>query len=294
MVKTAIFGLYKMKKHIPNIITLGNLTCGLLAIVSVFNETFVLAGYLILLALVFDFADGFAARMLKVQSDLGKQLDSLADMVTFGVAPGILIFFILKLPFTEGSYFEKNILGFHHVSSESLNSFWRLVIDYGIYLVFLIPLMSAIRLAKFNLDESQSDQFKGLPTPASAALFASIGMVYFDFIGITNSPFDWKQSGFIINENQLLVITGLVLIVTILISFLLVSQIPLIALKFKTFGWKGNEVRFVFLGLCLVTILLALLISNVFVAVPIIILLYLIISIINNITKRKNEIQSKH
>lgn len=267
MVKTAIFGLYKMKKHIPNIITLGNLTCGLFSIIYAFSDAPWVGAYFIFGGLFLDFFDGFFARILKVNGEMGKQLDSLADLVTFGVAPGMLLFTLLNRIVVNEFWFSENFL-----------------IESGIlpYLAFLIPILSAVRLAKFNIATNQSDQFIGLPTPANAVFFSSLVLL----------AYNNGRGRVIVSENEF-VIPGVILLI-IVFSLLLNANLPLIALKFKTFGWKGNEVRFIFLGLCLVTILLALLISNVFVAVPIIILLYLIISIINNTTKRKNEIQSKH
>ncbi|CAG5079828.1 CDP-alcohol phosphatidyltransferase family protein [Parvicella tangerina] len=258
-----------MKKHIPNIITLGNLTCGLLSIMYAFSDTPWVGAYFIFGGLFLDFFDGFFARILKVDGELGKQLDSLADLVTFGVAPGMLMYHLINYVIAFKFSFKDLNLGF----------------EYQIipYIALLIPILSAVRLAKFNIATNQSDEFIGLPTPANAIYFASLALIVkydeatFDFPGV-----------------EYLVYLPILLSSIIIFSLLLNANLPLIALKFKTFGWKGNEVRFIFLGLCVVTILVALLISNVFVAVPIIILLYLIISIINNITKRKDEVQSKH
>lgn len=257
-----------MKKHIPNIITLGNLTCGLFAILYAFSDTPWMGAYFIFGGLFLDFFDGFFARILKVDGELGKQLDSLADLVTFGVAPGMLIF---------------QLISSHFLYLEIQGSQLELYEKVLPFLAFLIPILSAVRLAKFNLSTEQSNEFIGLPTPANATYFASLALIAkydeitFDFPGV-----------------EYLVYLPVLIISIIIFSLLLNANLPLIALKFKNFGWVGNEVRYIFLGLCLVTILLSLLISNVFVAVPFIIILYLIISIINNITKRKDEVQSKH
>lgn len=257
-----------MKKHIPNIITLGNLTCGLFSIwASYHSEFYWLPPLFILGGLFLDFFDGFFARILKVDGEMGKQLDSLADLVTFGVAPGIIMFNLM------------NFLG----SIEFMFSAMPIVYIVLPFTAFLIPVLSALRLAKFNVSTNQSDQFIGLPTPANAIFFASIPLILL----YNETPEESILKSLFSNVFSL---SGIIIVFSLLLN----ANLPLIALKFKTFGWKGNEVRFIFLGLCLVTILVALLISNVFVAVPIIILLYLIISIINNITKRKNEIQSKH
>lgn len=255
-----------MKKHIPNIITLANLTCGVMGIVYAFSATPWIGAYFIFGGLFFDFFDGFFARILKVDGELGKQLDSLADMVTFGALPGILMYvlfqhLVLKMGVMDGR----------------TDSLMKAIP----YLAFLIPILSAVRLAKFNIATNQSEQFIGLPTPANAIFFGSI-------ILLTHEEAGWIQLSYLP-----WMLLGLILSVVVF-SLLLNAQLPLIALKFKSFGWQGNEIRWIFLGLCLVTILLSLLISNIFMAVPIIILLYLIISIINNITKQKNEIQSSH
>jgi CDP-diacylglycerol---serine O-phosphatidyltransferase len=263
-----------IKKHIPNILTLANLLCGILAIKVGFSEYYYLASFFVILGAFFDFFDGFAARLLKVQGELGKHLDSLADMVTFGVAPGVVIYSFLS-SFIEDSYLP--------------------------YISFVIPLLSAVRLAKFNVDSNQSDKFIGLPTPANALFFVFIPLVFL------LESFDWDYPTAINHINRDYVseplATGALrisetskyfIIVTILLfSYLLNAPIEMIALKFKLFRWKGNEVRFVFLALCLVVISLSLLISSVFVSVPIIILLYIILSIINNLFKKKqNELQS--
>lgn len=271
-----------MKKHVPNIITLGNLTCGLLSILYAFSDTPWIGAYFIFGGLFLDFFDGFFARILKVDGELGKQLDSLADLVTFGVAPGMLMFMTCRqlilghlFLLDETPFVPRYAVEYAYTSPH--NDKWFLLLPM---IALMIPLLSAVRLAKFNISTNQTNEFIGLPTPANAIFFSSISILVFNnFDEISISM-----------EGLVYLLLG----ITVAMSLLLNANLPLIALKFKTFGWKGNEVRFVFLGLSLVTILLTLLISNVFVAVPIIILLYLIISIINNITKRKNEIQSKH
>jgi CDP-diacylglycerol---serine O-phosphatidyltransferase len=230
-----------MKKHIPNIITLGNLFCGLMAIQTTFTSNFHLAFYWILLGLFLDFFDGFAARLLKVSGELGKQLDSLADMVTFGVAPSFIIYrFLTEINTLEG-------LG-----------------EYLPYSAFLIAILSAVRLAKFNISTNQTDEFIGLPTPANALFFSAIPLIYTN--GFFNAPY------------FLYIVLALILVMSLLLN----SPIRLIALKFKSFGWKGNEYRFILLGCILLTILASLLINSIFIAIPIIILLYIVISIIKN------------
>ncbi len=251
------FWTLKMKKHIPNIITLSNLTCGILAIqYSFVIDSLWIASSFVFLGLFFDFFDGFFARILGVSGEIGKQLDSLADMVTFGIAPGLIMFTFVDHAFK--SFIEPCSNGF--------------IEEYGAYISFIIPLLSAIRLAKFNISTNQSDQFIGLPTPANAIFFVSIPLV-FEF-----GEINLRQMSYITTSLPFLIVS---------FSLLLNANIPLIALKFKTFGWNENKIRFIFLIFCIVVIFSALLINNIFLATPIIILLYLIISIFNNFIKSK-------
>ncbi|MBX3163764.1 MAG: CDP-diacylglycerol--serine O-phosphatidyltransferase [Bacteroidetes bacterium] len=218
-----------MKKHIPNIITLGNLFCGCLAIVKIFEGDLIRAAYLVGIALICDFFDGFAARLLKVTSPIGKDLDSLADMVTFGVVPGLVMF---------------------HLNS-SLS-----------YFAFIIPIFSAIRLAKFNNDTRQTSSFIGLPTPANAALICSLPLAA--------------------GENYAQLDSWAYIPIVLIGSLLLVAEIPLFALKFKNFAWADNKIKYIFLVLCLV-----LLVALKFAAIPLIIILYILLSIVNNIFLNK-------
>ena len=221
-----------MKKHIPNALTCGNLICGGVGIIQAFNGDIKLAVSLIWLAGLFDFLDGFSARMLKVSSDIGKQLDSLADMVTFGVLPSIVMFLLI-------SDYTNNI--------------------YLPYLALSIAVFSAIRLAKFNIDERQSSGFIGLPTPATALFVSSL-------------PFILEKD--ILANYQSQVGTGLI-IISILISLLMVAELPLLALKFKDFNWKSNAIRYVFLAISLLLIIIFKVTS-----IPLIIFTYVILSVI--------------
>jgi len=220
-----------IKKHIPNTITCGNLLCGCIALVQAFQGNLVWASYLVGIALVLDFFDGFTARMLKVSSAIGKDLDSLADMVTFGVVPGVLMF----------------------------------TMEGGGYIYFIITIFSAIRLAKFNNDTRQTNSFIGLPTPANTMIFASLPLI------MKFQP-DSQFALFIINFNWILPVS------TFILCFLLISEIPLFALKFKNFSWESNKLVYCFLMVSVI-----LLISLKFVAIPLIILLYILVSIVNNI-----------
>jgi CDP-diacylglycerol---serine O-phosphatidyltransferase len=205
-----------VRKHIPNAITSLNLASGCIAIVFAFQGgTYMTAAYFIALAAVFDFFDGFAARLLKAYSPIGKELDSLADIVSFGVAPGIMVF--------------------NYISDLSLATNSSI---YLAYLAFLIPVFSALRLAKFNIDERQATSFIGLPTPANAIFWA------FGIAGFFNDIFDT-------NFDPLIVIA-----VDLFSSWLLVSNLPMFSLKFKHYKWRGNRLRYYFLSGCLVLLLL--------------------------------------
>jgi CDP-diacylglycerol--serine O-phosphatidyltransferase len=262
-----------IKKHIPNAITCCNLLCGCLAIVQAFEGNLVYSAYLVGLAAIFDFFDGFAARMLKVSSPIGKDLDSLADMVTFGVVPGIVMFKLLQI--NEFSY-ENAVYSFQFIRGIE-------------YLAFTIPIFSAIRLAKFNNDIRQSDSFIGVPTPANAILIGSLTLIILPFIkkqfynlsNQSNENFiDVTTPGELVD--RLFFIHCMLLFITLIFSFLLVSELPLFALKFKHFKWKDNEIRFVFLGLSLV-----MLVALQFIGIPLIIILYILMSVISNLTKKK-------
>ena len=204
-----------IRKHIPNAITSLNLASGCIATVFALEGDYQIAAWLIALAAVFDFFDGFAARLLKAYSPLGKELDSLADVVSFGVAPGMMIYsFILDLSLATNSS------------------------EYLAYFAFLIPVFSALRLAKFNIDERQTSSFIGLPTPASAIFWAFGIAGSFDYI--LNAPFD-----------PLLIVA-----VTIFFSWLMVSNIPMFSLKFKHYKWIGNRLRFYFLAGCVALLII--------------------------------------
>ncbi len=222
-----------MIRHIPNMFTLANLLCGCIGIVWVFGNNAEGASFLILLAALFDFFDGFAARLLKAASLIGKDLDSLADMVTFGVLPSFILFDMMNRGFREGN-------------------------EWLAYTAFLVALFSALRLAKFNNDSRQTDRFIGLPTPANAMLIASFPHI------LANSPRSEAVMG---NPWNLLVFS-------VVISYLLVAEMPLIALKFKGFGWTGNQLRYLLIVASGVLLLLF-----GWMAVPFIMIIYLGLSV---------------
>ena len=206
-----------MKKHIPNTITCCNLIAGCIATYYAFQSDYQLALLFIVIGAVFDFFDGMVARLLHVSSPIGKELDSLADDITFGFAPSAIVFSFL-------SSFHIHLL-------------------FVPFLAFIIADFSDLRLAKFNLDERQTLGFIGLPTPANALFWGSL------IVSLNcQSWFEPYQ----IPEYWLYV----VLVLIPVSCYLLVSEIPMFALKFKTWGWKGNEVKYVFLLTCIPLLLL--------------------------------------
>lgn len=239
-----------MKTYIPNGLTLLNLLSGCIATILAVNGLFVAAAFFVFLGIFFDFFDGFAARKLQVQSDLGLQLDSLADVVTSGVVPGIIMYKLLALA----------------VNSADLQAGWDFT-DLRIHplpLVGLfITLASAYRLAKFNIDEEQSTYFKGLPTPANALLIVSLPLIL-----------EYQHSDLI---NAIIINKWFLIALTALSCYLLNSNIKLFALKFKDFRFQNNAMRYIFLILCLVLLVLLQ-----FAAIPLIIILYIALSVFDN------------
>jgi CDP-diacylglycerol--serine O-phosphatidyltransferase len=260
-----------IKKNIPNAITCGNLLCGCLAIVKCFEGDLVWAAYLVGIAAVLDFFDGFAARRLKVSSLIGKDLDSLADMVTFGVVPGIVMYKLLTNSIVLNN--SNQVLEYIMNKPASLGELWSATNlsakpdSYLPYIAFLIPIFSAIRLAKFNNDTRQSESFIGVPTPANAILICSFPLIL-----------EFNKLLFVLNPIFLC-------LVSCVMSLLLVTNLPLFALKFKNFTWTDNKIRFIFLGISLV-----LLAVFQIVGIPLVIILYILLSIVNNafFNKQKN------
>lgn len=217
-----------MLKHIPNALTSGNLLCGSAGIICSFTNPEIPTEWFVWAACVFDFLDGFAARILKVSSSIGKELDSLADMVSFGLLPGIVM---------------KNLL------TASGVGMWA-------WIGLSLTVFSALRLAKFNIDSRQSDSFIGVPTPAHGLFICGIPSL------MTAFPANWFGAPTLIG-------------ITLLFSGLMVSEIPLFALKFKNFTWADNKIRFTFL-LCAV-LLIAFFQSA---GLPLAILLYIAFSLV--------------
>ncbi|MFN3403354.1 MAG: CDP-diacylglycerol--serine O-phosphatidyltransferase [Cytophagaceae bacterium] len=229
----------KLHKHIPNTITCLNLLCGVLGILEATKGNLVNASYLIFLACLFDFLDGFAARLLKASSPIGKDLDSLADMVTFGVLPALIAIELIEATLTLNTPIPSILLG----------------------LPLAIPVFSALRLAKFNNDTRQSLSFIGIPTPENAIFIASLPLIF------KNSP---ETYDFL---NNLVPVPILIALLSIIMSFLLVSDISIFALKFSNFSIKENRIKYIFL------ILSALLLFFLnFSAIPMIVILHIILS----------------
>ena len=264
--------------NIPNLLTASNMLCGILAIFLTLSGRVYYAPYFIFLGAILDFLDGFMARILKQQGELGKQLDSLADMVTFGLAPGVMMFMILiDLSLNNGNYFECTVCEFGKFESW-VNLIFRQN-HYEILVALLIPVFSMFRLAKFNLDTRQSESFIGVPTPANTIFFCMFPLILAQ---------DFAVGSFQFQVREFIMQVWVLIPIIIIMSILLISEIPLFSLKFKHFKWKGNEIRFIFLITCSLLIPLTR-----FWSMGIIVLLYLILSIIENILKtKKHEIQS--
>lgn len=289
--------------NIPNLFTASNMLCGVFAIILAFAGRIDIAPYFIFLAAVLDFFDGFLARLLKQQGELGKQLDSLADMISFGLAPGIMMLVILvgqttfvdpeSLFFGHGEYIDAAYkIDYQGVSSFGLESLnislhtWRNSlfewknINWLPFVGLIIPFFSMFRLAKFNIDTRQSESFIGLPTPANTIFFMAFPLLLAKYGETTG----WEHDLIMCLVQPVILIP-----VIVVMSLLLIAELPLFALKFKNFGWKGNEIRFIFLISC------GILISTLLIwSIPIIVLLYLLLSFIQHILRknRTHEIQS--
>lgn len=242
-----------MVKHLPNMITSLNLLCGSVAILFAVSGDLIIAGIFVMLGVFFDFFDGLAARSLNAQSDVGVQMDSLADMVTCGVVPGLVMVQLLQLSF----YGEMKPLT--EVFSARA---WNVGIEsYYPLIGLLVVVASAYRLAKFNVDKRQTHHFIGLPTPANALLILSLPLIF---------EFQYSHTLEAIMFNKWFLI-GL----TVVSSLLLNSEIPLFAFKFKTWDLKSNLKRYIFAGLAVV-----LLFFLKFLAIPVLILIYIVLSLI--------------
>jgi CDP-diacylglycerol--serine O-phosphatidyltransferase len=237
--------MMNIKKHIPNTITLLNLLCGCIALIFAIDLNFEMAFYFVCLGIFLDFFDGFFARLFKVSSPLGLQLDSLADMVTSGVVPGFVMYKLLA-----GTQYDP-----------SVNTILP-------YFGFIITLGSCYRLANFNIDTRQTDSFIGLPTPANALFMLSLPLV------LKTSSYDFVP---LLLTNQWVLIA-----ISILSAYILNAEIPLFSLKIKKFNFADNALQLVFL---LLSILFLFFFQ--FLGIPIVIVFYVLLSIVNNIFLKK-------
>ena len=232
-----------MKKHIPNLFTSLNLLSGWCSVYFAFQYEIKVSALLIMVAVLFDLLDGFIARLLKVDSPLGAQLDSFADLITFGFAPAIIVFNMVKKEFNS-------ILEFNEI---------YLLIIFGI-----VPINAAIRLAKFNISEEKNDDFIGLPSPAFALCIISIALY------LLNHP------ALLLNYSMYYALGS------VLLSFTMVSKIKFVSFKFKSADYKSNKWRYIILFSSFLATVLLLIVGKPFVVLPIILLLYFIFSILNN------------
>lgn len=237
-----------IKKHIPNSITCMNLISGSVACVLAFNHQFFYASIAIYIAAVFDFFDGMAARLLHVSSPIGKELDSLADDISFGLAPGMILY----------SWLSQNRGGD--------------LCDVLPYLCFILSAFAALRLAKFNLDERQTSSFIGLPTPAVSILTAST-IALFDEKLHGSYNMEWLRGAV---ENPYVVLAYVAIF-----SWLMICELPMFSLKFKHLHWKGNEPKFILIGSAIVLLAIFHL-----AAIPAIILLFIAMSVIIYLTNK--------
>jgi len=237
-----------MKKHIPNAITLLNMFCGCIAVVYAFEGRLYISGWLIFLAAILDFLDGFFARALQVQSKTGKELDSFADLISFGFAPAIILYSLIS----KG------------LSTVEDREIFTIVMPF---VAFLITLCSAIRLAKFNTDTRSRNNFYGLPTPANAILIGSLPLILVQDSALSGISFVFLHP---LIRNPLFLI-----ILTFLLSMLLISNIRLLSLKFHSYSWSDNKVQYLFLATSII-----LLIIFFYIGIPLLMMAYFMFSYI--------------
>jgi CDP-diacylglycerol--serine O-phosphatidyltransferase len=230
-----------VKKNIPNFITLLNLTSGLIALYFIFQQNWNLSALFVALGIFFDYLDGFVARSLQAYSKVGLELDSLADMITSGVVPAFTMFFLIKESLIQ-----------HQISGKT--------VDLLPFAGLFIALGSAYRLAKFNVDERQTESFIGLPTPANAIFILSLPLIIFT-----------QQ---IESINQIIFQPYFLIFLSLLSAYILNAEIPLFSLKFKNFTWRNNPEKYI-----LIAVSLLLLIVLRYLAVPFIIIFYILLSI---------------
>ena len=229
----------ELKKHIPNVITCGNLVSGCFSILFIASGMPIKAAIMIIVAGLFDFLDGFAARTLNAHSPIGPDLDSLSDVVSFGVAPGLIM-----------SYLMNNALDLPRLTLDG--------IDLMPCLAFLLPVFAAIRLARFNIDETQQVAFRGLPAPGMAIFVASLPMALAQMGHLSDGALGfWACLG-----------------ITLLLSFMMVSNLRFFSFKMKALTWKGNQVRWIFIAIAVVGLAIFKM-----AALPFVMIIYILMSI---------------
>ncbi|PCJ89847.1 MAG: CDP-diacylglycerol--serine O-phosphatidyltransferase [Flavobacteriales bacterium] len=270
---------------IPNFLTCLNLVCGCAGAVLAGSGKLEYAAYAIGIAAAFDFFDGFAARLLKGETELGKQLDSLADMVTFGVVPGIILYHFIVIGLEE-YYVEPTSRKIGHILLSMV--------------AFLVPVFSALRLAKFNIDERQKNYFLGLPTPANAILIASFPLIMGVQYGLnyyypaSEEIKNYLYSSLYFNQLDIIIISLMFnpffhVILSVVLSLMLVLPIPMLALKFRGWKWRRNKKRYIFLTISLLLLSTVYYTELYFLTIPIIILLYIGISVTYYLIKGKTR-----
>ena len=280
-------GIISKLKFVPSLLTCSSAFCGVLATILATDgeKSLIYASYLVFIACIFDFSDGFAARLLHAQSELGKQLDSLADAISFGVAPSAIMYHLLKQSL--------RLKG-------SLTSFegWQIAI---LICAIIIAIFSILRLAKFNIDDEQKHSFKGLATPANAMLVASIPLInamtpddfwiYSIAHALFNADFPFTLMVALIGLQVFVLCEWLVLLpITLIFSTLMISNLPMFSLKMKTYKYKDNKLVFNFLIFAVIMI-----ICLQWIAVPIIISAYVWVSFFKWLgNRRKSEKLAPH
>lgn len=269
---------------LPNLLTASNLFCGLLSVICSVTGRLDWAPILLLFAAFFDFLDGFAARLFKSNSELGKQLDSLADVVSFGVAPGIMMMVVLVVTINFGGpvynpeAFSSHV---HYEWNTWVNALFYDVpngmdasIKYFPLLALIVPILSMFRLAKFNIDSRQTYGFLGVPTPLNTlflTFFPLLLWVDFERWSIDPRPYLYIFDTYVVGA------------ITVIMAFLMITEVPLMALKFASFGWAENKLKYSFLFLSIILI-----VGLKVWAIPLIVFLYLTLSIFNfTIQKQK-------
>ena len=276
--------------NLPNLFTSANLISGVFAIIFTMMGRIDIAPFLIFTGAIFDFFDGFLARKLNVSGELGKQLDSLADMITFGLAPGVFMMVVMIISLTDlsqptmindfPSFVNFQITSWKNSVFYDVPNSFDTPLKYTPFFALFITFMSMFRLAKFNIDKRQTESFIGLNTPTNTIFFSTFPLILM---------MEYNQTGYSNFWINTIFQPGFFISLIGCISLLLIAELPMFSLKFKNFSWSQNKIRFVFLISSLILIILLLVWS-----IPLIVLLYVILSLIENkINKNQDyEIQS--